>query len=255
MEALRPFTSGEMSNIGEAADFAPVTWSTMHLPGNDAIWGIPWISETYVVHYHRDLLHRAGIDETTAFSTHAQIDETCARLSQAGIDLPSEIPYQVDRYGSLHTLASWVWAADQEFCNSDGSRVFFDRPTVMAAMRPFLALIRHTSPKGVQWLRERQHFDFIRQGRAAIGLGMLEGASPYFNTPPEVIANWGTAPLPQPCFAGGINLVVWAHTNRPAATVELVRFFTTPEMADQCAGVFHGLSPRRSALGKNCHSG
>ncbi|MFL7794490.1 MAG: hypothetical protein AB8I69_20275, partial [Anaerolineae bacterium] len=88
--SVRPFTVGEVNSMGGAAAFFPATWQTVLVPWGQSrkVWAIPWLVDTRVIFYWRDMLEEAGIDETTAFVTPAQVEETMARLQDSGVEIP-----------------------------------------------------------------------------------------------------------------------------------------------------------------------
>jgi ABC-type glycerol-3-phosphate transport system substrate-binding protein len=69
MNALRPFVSREIDELGGTATFLEPTWRTAMLTKQSAAWGIPFTGFAYIVLYRRDLLRRAGVTEATAFTT------------------------------------------------------------------------------------------------------------------------------------------------------------------------------------------
>src|SRR5262245_17847235 len=69
MNALRPFTPGEVAALGGPSVFLPAAWQ-VGLGGNQSdVWAIPWSTDTRVIYYWSDLLEQAGVDEGTAFKT------------------------------------------------------------------------------------------------------------------------------------------------------------------------------------------
>ncbi len=248
MNALRPFTAAELSKIGKPQDFAPASWKTVHIEGDDSIRAMPWHAETYVIHYRKDLLRQAGIDETTAFQTHMQIDQTAERLKAIGVPAPVELPLTSDRYGTLHALASWVWGQGGDFCTPDGKRVLFDQPAALDAMQSYFGLLRHLSPEGRRLMQTKEGATLFHQGKSAIAFGTIMLTQSDAGIAPEVSANWGIAALPAPCFVGGSNLVIWNHARHERAAVELVRFLMSDAVLAQANRAMATLPPRLTVL-------
>lgn len=248
MNALRPFTAPELSKIGQPQDFAPASWKTVHIEDDDSIRAMPWHAETYVIHYRRDVLRQAGLDEATAFQSHAQIDRTAHRLKENGVAVPVELPITSDHYGTLHALASWVWGGGGDFCAPDGKQVLFDRFAALDAMQSYFGLLRHLSPEGRQWMQAKERATLFHQGKSAVAFGTIMLTQSAAGIAPEVIANWGTAALPAPCFVGGSNLVIWNHTRRERAAVELVRFLMSDRALAQANRAMATLAPRLAVL-------
>lgn len=248
MNALRPFAAPELAKIGQPQDFATASWETVHIAGDGGIRAIPWHAETYVIHYRQDLLLQAGVDEATAFQSHAQIEQTAGRLTASGVPVPVELPLTSDRYGTLHALASWVWGQGGDFCTPDGKRVLFDQPEALTALRSYFGLLRHLSPEGRRLMQEKEGAALFRQGKSAIAFGTIMLAQPASAIAPEVTAHWGTAALPAPCFVGGSNLAIWQHTRRERAAVELVRFLMSDAVLAQANRAMATLPPRLAVL-------
>ncbi len=248
MNALRPFMTPELAKIGRPQDFTRASWKTVHIEGDDSIRAIPWHAETYVIHYRKDLLRQAGIDEATAFGAHAQIDRTAGQLQAFGVPVPVELPLTSDHYGTLHALASWVWGRNGDFCSPDGKRVLFDRFEAVSAMRSYFGLLRHLSPEGRRWMQTKEDTVLFHQGKSAIAFGTIRLTQPAYALAPEITANWGTAPLPAPCFVGGSNLVIWNHTRHERAAVELVRFLLSDTVLARTNRALATLPPRLSVL-------
>ena len=248
MNGLRPFTPKELAGIGGREAFVPVSWQTVSLTHDPACWALPWLAETYAIHYRRDWLRQAGVDEASAFVDHAALDATAARLAAHGVDVPVELPLESDRYGNLHSLASWVWGRQGSFVTPDGRKALFDQPLVQQAMADFFGLLRHLSPAGRVLMSEKGAADLFRQGRSAIALGTLHLTQPWGNVPVVAPEDWGVAPLPAPCFVGGSGLVAWRHTRHERGAVNLVRFLTSSAALPQIARAMTALSPRLENL-------
>ncbi len=248
MNALRPIATAELSKIGKPQDFAAASWKTVHIEGDDSIRAVPWHAETYVIHYRTDLLRQAGLDEATAFQTHAQIDRTAQRLKEIGVPVPVELPLTSDHYGTLHALASWVWGRGGDFCTPDGKQVLFDQPAALDALRSYFGLLRHLSPEGRRWMQAKEGATLFHQGKSAMAFGTIMLTQSDAGIAPEVSANWGTAVLPAPCFVGGSNLVIWNHTRHERAAVELVRFLMSDAALAQANRAMATLPPRLAVL-------
>ncbi len=247
MNALRPFTMAEIYRIGKPEEFLAESWKTGHLVNDDTQWAIPWLAESFGLHYRADLLKKAGVDEATAFATHERLEETVAALEKSGVAVPIEFPLSLDTFSNLHSLASWVWTAGGNFSSADGSRVTFDQPEALGAICRYFGLLRGLSPRARQLMRERQSNLFL-QGKSAIYFGTLMMYHLRRNAPEEVQQNWRMASLPGKHFMGGSNLVVWNHTRNERPALELVRFLTSPATLERCAIPLATVPPRLSAL-------
>jgi multiple sugar transport system substrate-binding protein len=248
MDVLSPLIPYEIGEAGNSAEFVPACWSTVQSPEEPMPKALPWHAETYVIHYRKDLLAQAGLDPATAFSTHAEIETTAAKLAKAGIPVAIEIPLQTDRYGTLHALASWVWANQTEFLSKDSRHILLNQPKALAAIRAYFALLQYATPEGRQAMLAKTETPLFHQGLSAATFGTIRMAMPEGKIPEQVSKNWGWATLPQPCFVGGSNLVIWKHSRNQNAALKLLSFLTEPANMQRSSAAMATLPPRLSAL-------
>jgi multiple sugar transport system substrate-binding protein len=228
MQALRHFAKPDVESLGGPTTFLPSSWRSGSIPGQRHIWAIPWLSDTRVIYYRRDWLKEAGIDERTAFQTHAQLVQTLQRLEQNGVTMPWTMPTSQER-PTLHTLAPWVWGAGGHFMSADGKRTCFGEPEALAGLRDYFSLHRYIAPDARN-LNDSQAITLFRLGQAAAtvsGHWLLNSIRQGQEAIPEVVANLGVARMPGVPFVGGSNLVVWKHCPLPQRALELVRFLTS----------------------------
>ncbi len=251
MNALRPFSAADIARIGKPEDFLPTSWETCHILGDPTTWCIPLLGDCYFIYYRKDILAKAGIDETTAFSTHAAMEQTAAQLEQAGVEIPVLPIFSYDRHGSLHTLASWVWSAGGDFYTADGKRVLFDASPNIEAIQAFFRFHAHLSTASAKRIYASANGGLYENGEAAITLGTLtyqQGSSSRIA--PIVKENWGVAGLPGTHFVGGTNLIVWKHTRYEEAALDLVQYLTDPAVSVQFASSFSKIPPRHMLLSR-----
>jgi multiple sugar transport system substrate-binding protein len=210
-------------------------------------WAIPWLAESFGLHYRADLLKKAGVDEANAFATHEHLEETVAALAKSGVALPIEFPLGLDTFSNLHSLASWVWTAGGNFSSDNGKRVVFDQPEALEAICRYYGLLRGLSAKARQMMRERKS-SLFPEGKSAITFGTLMMYQNRANAPDVVKKNWRMVSLPGKHFMGGSNLVVWNHTRGERPALDLVRFLTSPAVLERCALPLATIPPRLSAL-------
>src|SRR5512133_2173581 len=106
MNALRPFTRPDIAGFSHPEEFISATWDSAVGGTDKALLAVPWLADTYVLHYRRDMFAKAGIDPTTAFESLSAIDDTVRRLSEAGVEIPIQLPFHYDRFCLMHSLAS-----------------------------------------------------------------------------------------------------------------------------------------------------
>jgi len=227
MGGLRPFLSNDVARQGGAAAFLASAWASGSLVGDKRLWAMPWLADTRLVYYRRDLLEKAGVDESTAFQSPQNFEQTLDRLQASGVAVPWVVPTQ-QTSNTLHNLASWVWAAGGDFVNVGNKRVQFNQPQARAGMRAYLGLYRYLAPSA-RHLNARQSDSLYQRGQAAVTMSgpwlMLVNSS----RPTKVILNTGITLPPGASFVGGSSLVVWKHSRYERTAVELVRFLNSRE--------------------------
>jgi multiple sugar transport system substrate-binding protein len=230
MDTLRPFTMGETASLGGPSVFLPSSWKSGSMLGGGQTWAVPWLSDTRLIYFRRDLFRQAGIDEQTAFETHEQLARTLHRLQENGVTAPWIMP-TVQTLTALHNLASWVWGAGGHFISADGRHTRFSEPEARAGMRAYFDLHRYLAPS-TRNLDDSQANLMFRQGKTAtiISGQWLMNAIRHQDATPKVAANLGVALVPGVPYVGGSNLVIWRHSRHVNEAMELVRFLTSPQM-------------------------
>jgi multiple sugar transport system substrate-binding protein len=229
MDALRPFTNAEITRVGRAVAFLPSAWQNGQLIGDDTMWALPWLSDTRVIFYWRDLFERAGIDEAGPFLSFEKTEETLSRLQASGIATPWAVTTRRTA-NTLYNVASWVWGAGGDFMSADGKRMQIAEPAACAGLTQYFSLYRympqHSEPmEGMDTFRL-----FLDQRVAAIVSG------PWLLTwlrqggvAPDIVSRIGVALLPGPSFVGGTNLAIWRHVavDHEQLASELVHYLVT----------------------------
>jgi multiple sugar transport system substrate-binding protein len=220
MNALRPFTSAEITQMGGAQSFVPALWNSGML-AEGKIWAIPWMTDFSLFYYRRDLLSKAGVDEQVAFNSPANFALALQKLQDTGIESPWVVPTQRS-YITLHNLAMWVWHTGLDFVDTDGKRVTLSEPAGYAAVKAYFDLYRYLSPSARK-LDERSSDEMFSQGRAALtisGPWLMKYCDPMVNE------NLGLA-IPFGCaYIGGSSLVVWKNTNMTREAIYIISQLT-----------------------------
>lgn len=244
MEALHPFSARDVVPLDKETAFLPEAWRGGALAEDDRQWGIPWVVGTRLLHYRRDLLARAGIDEQTAFQSIPQLAETLKRLQASGVKVPWIIPTRPVVQMILN-VAGWIWAAGGDFVTPGGKRTLFSEPAARAGIQSYFALGRYLAPEAQNLDDAQVHDVFLHNPEAAVTLGTVQ----LFLTAreqklSELTSQLGVVPFPGPAYLGGSYLIVWKHTPQVEAALKLVRFLTqTPAQVRYSQSV--GLIPVR----------
>jgi len=234
MNALRPFTPAEVAELGGAESFLAASLRSGMRPGENQIWAIPWLVDTRVLFYWRDLLESAGLDGATAFKTCGQFDESFAILKQHGFDVPFAPPYE--NYMVMHTISSWIWENGGDLFSLDGKEVTFHYPDAMAGVRAYMEMILRM-PAGVTSSEQQDHF------HARVNPVTINGGWMGVDADPRLAC---VVP-PGGAYLGGTNLVVFKHTRQVGPALELVRFLCRPETQMRMAFA-HGFLPSRMSV-------
>ncbi len=239
LDALRPFKSEEVAEMGATTTFVAPAWQSTKLFGDQHVWAIPTTGWMYVICYRKSLLQSIGIDPSKAFVTPQSIQDTLNALKTSALEIPWLNPDVPHPYGDfIHTAASWVWAAGGDFLNPAGDKALFDSPQAISGLANWLNTYRCV-PEAYQHLHMVECADLFMSGRAAAAQVDILNASKFLNTdhPHLKQEEIGFSNLTDTPWWGGGHFVVWDHTRshpeRERAAVELVKFLTGKEASLQ----------------------
>src|SRR5688572_30393521 len=206
-ESLRSFTDRELTELKGKDRFLPGSWESCLDFDDEHVVAIPWILDTYLVYYHRDLLAKAGIDEASAFSTAENFHATLQKLQDAGVQYPFAVP-TIKSNSNIHTIASWVWGQGGDFINPDGTSMSLSKPETRKGLKMYFDLYRFLSPEA-QDLTDFNCWEWFLNGKIGV---TVRNAELLFRMKQkefsdEFVANIGTAPVPGVPLLGGSNLV------------------------------------------------
>ncbi len=225
MNILRPFAATDVRMMGGVDAFVPGVWRSGTAAG--VIWAIPWLTDLSLVCYRRDLLAKAGVNETGAFASPAQFEQTLRQLQEAGLESPWVVPTQRS-YINVHNLAMWVWQAGEDLVDTHNKLVLLDRPVVREAILSFLKLYRFLAP-GLRHLSEREADAAFVSGRAAMAICGPWTITSAVQQKNEVAANLGLAVPFGSAYTGGSSLIVWQKTAQAQAALEIIQHLTSQE--------------------------
>jgi multiple sugar transport system substrate-binding protein len=247
MDAFHTLNRRDLNALGGNEQFIDASWNSCLVASSRGVmnaWAVPWSADTRCIFYRRDLLEKAGIDESTAFDTFDHFEGTLSRLQESGVRVPLALPTSTTRI-NVHNLAMWVWACGGDFLDPTGKQLILDQPSAMRGMRAYFELERFF-PSDVRRLQDTQADDIFAAGLAAVvisGVWMLQDARvvPLLN---DKIA---AAPIPGIPFVGGTNLAIWKHTGDHEAALKLVKFLTSRQ-ASEMVQPYAGLPVREDIL-------
>ena len=255
MNVLRPFHPREVEAVGGAKVFLPACWNSVILPGSDTVWALPWTAYVFTLCYRRDLLARAGVDETAAFKNTGSLLDTLERLSAARVLIPFVIPTGKPHVDTLHIVASWIWGAGGDFISEDGKTPLFTQRQARAGLKAYYELGKYIPPLARN-LSPEQALALFRSGEAAITVCGYD--EPYLIqngdiAVPAVRQNLGVTSIPGQPWVGGDNLVVWQHAQddprREKAAVDLALHLISHEVQTKyCQGDTFAIPTRLDSM-------
>jgi len=246
MSALRPFNSADLLALGGEKAFFSTTWPDKeHTDGR--IWSIPWLLDTRVIHYRRDLLKQARIDPATAFTTPEALYDTLARLQAAGIPYPLAVP---TGGLTLHGAASFVWGRGGSFRSEDYKRITLVEPEARQGLYDYFRLHRfiHPSGRGLDYAGADDLY--FHHGAAVLlsGQWVLQTLQTNPAIPKEVVRNNACVKIPGVPYVGGTHLVIWRHSLHDDAAMQLIAYLTSPPVLEQVYRVAGNFPARIEAL-------
>ncbi len=224
MQALRPFSAGDIKHVGGSEAFLNSLWNT-GCSGNQ-VWAIPWQVDTRAFFYWRSALSRAGIDERTAFASCDDIDRTIGALVESGQTAVVGATKRQAR-NSLINMVGWVWTRGGELWDEADKRVLFDQPTALQAIEEYLALYRSMAGAHFGELTDTQADQVFVDGRAAAIVSGPWVFREVAGQRPEMLDDLGVAAIPGVPVTGGSSLVVWQRSLETVDAMDLIRFFTS----------------------------
>lgn len=228
MSGLRPYKPAEIASFGDTSAFLEPAWKSCMQSDGSSVWAIPWITDTRVLYYRKDLLEKAGIAGETAFTTTQNMETTLRRLHESGVRVPWIVQTVFPNVNTLHNLATWIWSAGGDFVDPASRKIKFTEPEALNGMRAFFSLHRYIAPE-VSNMDYAQAEAMFWIGEAAVvmaGPNLIVGQHPEMA--PVVRANLGAAMPPGVPFVGGSHLSVWNHTPHPQEALALVRYLVSP---------------------------
>ncbi len=252
MNALRPIPTHIINKLGGEQAFVHSTWTNVIAEDDRHTYGIPLSSYVYIVAYRKDLLHQAGLKETTAFATPHALTESVNRLDALHATehawLMPVVPHPFNDF--VHMAASWVWSSGGSFMDNRGKQVMFNSPAALSGLSSFLKLLQRVP--NVEYLGADECMTALLDGKAAAIITDARALNMAINNKVPNIENIGAASLMSIPWSGGGSLVVWRHTHgypdRLEAVYKLIEFMTRKQTMMELANNCYMLPSRTDAL-------
>jgi multiple sugar transport system substrate-binding protein len=244
MDALRPFTPEEIISFGGNSVFPPVAWNLMG--DSKEVYAIPWIIDTRAIMYRRKMLEQAGVDETTAFTSFDNMENTFERLQEKGFETPWAVGTS-NKYTGFQTACTWVWGLGGEIGKED--KILIDRPEAIDALVRYFKLYRFMPQQG-QNPNQHELWNMFQERKVAAMMNNISIRS--LDRVSGDGSDIGVALAPGPTYVGGSSLVIWRHSRYQDQAVELIRHLTTSVIQLQFA-LLTGWMPARSNVLHDVH--
>lgn len=229
MHALRPFQPEEMQALSGGMGFLPTAWPAGEGNAPGPRFSVPWIADTRMILYRRDLLARAAVNEDEAFVSPEALFETLTRLRESGVAYPLAM---ATGGLSVHNLASFVWGRGGHFRSPDYRKVGLVEPAARQGMHDFFRLHEFIHPNSRLKTYPDADQCYVR-GEVAVlfsGQWLLQTVINHTGVPNQVAENTHIAPAPGIPYVGAAHLVIWRHSIHADEAFQLARHVTSPEV-------------------------
>ena len=218
----------------DASRFVPSAWRSAGPTDAERRFAVPYLADTRIVYYWKDMLRAVDGDDPAAFGTPSRMDTTLAALKKIGMPAWAAPTFGVTNV--VHEVASWIWGGGGDFLSEDRTRTAFCSDEAIAGIVSYFSLQRHMDYKHDSLDSVLESFE--RRQAAVIISG------PWFyhrllrqhsaDTLSDIL---GTALPPGPPFVGGSSLVVWKRDNatREEKALKWVTLLTHPRAQEAVA--------------------
>lgn len=231
--SLRIFEEKELAQLNGRESFLESSWQSCLSFNNKDVVAIPWVLDTCLVYYHRDMLEAAGVDPATAFLTFESFQTTLEKLQANGFEHPLGISTNWS-HSNVHLLTSWIWGNGGDFTNPEKTRVELNQPSTRKGLRTYFSLFRFIPPD-LQPLTDQDCLGLFLDRKVAV---TIRNPTLLFRLkkqefPEEFAKNVGIAVVPGVPWIGGSHLIIWNHIRleQEAEALKLIQFLTSKHAA------------------------
>lgn len=236
MNALRPFSSGELDILGGGAAYSQMVWNNSRREADEKVYAIPWIVDARAIIFWRDMLEDAGVDENTAFTSFENMEAAFAALQKSGVQSPWALA--LNGGPLIQPACTWIWGAGGDVGNQ--TEITILQPQALRGLRNFFNLYRYM-PKANQPLDfTHTYYELVPHRQVAVTIGTLANYQTIKSRlPVDMQSKLGVALAPAPLFFGSSSLVIWKNTRDEVDAVNLIRYMLSDEAQEdycKCAG-------------------
>jgi multiple sugar transport system substrate-binding protein len=266
--ALGGFTNlaDRVGDIGGAKAYAPGIWNTTKVEGQDGVWAIPWFTEARTIYYRKDVLQKAGVDPSTAFTS---LDAFKATLQAIKDKVPGIQPFGAPgkkAFDLVHNVMPFVWDNGGAELSPDAKKSTINSPQAQQGVEFMTGLIQDGLFDKSQLERDgTQVENQFKGGKIAVWIGgpwVLPSAqrSDDTNWVPAARKNVALAPMPAGpngnafAFVGGSDLMMFKSTKHPNEAWAVMKYLSQDQVQTDYAklmGMFPARVDAQKAVGES----
>lgn len=245
-DALHTFSDADIDAIGGKDSF--LAWEIGSPATKPNPVAIPWMADSQVMFYWKDMFTAADVDTDTAFSTISNFEDALSRLSRHSLKYPwatgtTRFP------ANIHQLASWIWGLGGDLLDESGRSIRFLEDEAIQATCNYFGLHRYipeyrtTSP--IEMARHFAHRE------AAVTMGGIKIYNQIKRHLSDVdLQQVGVSLPPGVPFVGCESLVIWSHTPQDyhADILQFINQLMSPTLQIQMADILDLIPTRIDVL-------
>jgi multiple sugar transport system substrate-binding protein len=235
--------NSRISQIGGKDAYAPGVWQTTQLQGQNATYAVPWFTEARAIYYRKDVLDKAGIDPSTAFTDVGAFQQTLQTIKEKVPEIngkpisPFGMPGK-KAFDLVHHVMPFVWDNGGAELSDDASKSTINSSQAEQGVDFVAQLVQ----KGLfdKSMLERDGTQVENQfkgGRLAVWIGGPWVLSTIDRTDdknwvPAARKNVGVAPMPAGpdgkafTFVGGSNLMMLKSSQHQNEAWALMKYLS-----------------------------
>jgi multiple sugar transport system substrate-binding protein len=199
----------------------PSAVSSKNLSSGGAVTSVPWVADTRILFYRKDILDQAGIQVPTTW------DEMTAAATKLATRGTGKYGYYIPQWDAPLPI-EFTWQAGGDPIGPDG-KVNLDTPQFRAAVDYYLSFY---AKKLVPTASDFDQTAGFISGAAPMLISGPYLAAAIHGQAPELDGKWGVVTLPKDVtgtslFAGS-NMGVWKSTANPQGALALLDYLADP---------------------------
>jgi multiple sugar transport system substrate-binding protein len=236
-----------LADSGAAADLAPAHVQASTKDGR--VYGVPYVSDTSLYVYNKDLFREAGLDPEKPPTTWDGITDAAEKITALG-DGNQGFYVSAGCTGCLaYDVLPLIWAQGGDVINDDGT-FDFDNPETQNALA-FLRQQYETGglPDNAKTDTGDGFFAVFASGKVGIDLAGANGVNTStLGTDPAFEV--GLAPIPGPddgqfaTFSGGDTVSISASSKNVNAAWDFIEWLTSPKTSEEVYFSLPAIPPR-----------